>query len=65
MSTSGYTTNYDQTGSIVGAKYSLSKRTNIIAQYYSFTGGFTASTNTSTAGTSNGTGALVLINNSF
>jgi hypothetical protein len=65
MSTSGYNTNYDQTGSIVGAMYNLSKRTYITAQYYSFTGGFTASTATSTAGTSNGTGAVFTIYNTF
>jgi len=65
MSTSGYATNYDQTGSIVGAQYNLSKRTYIIAQYYSYTGGFTASSATSTAGTSNGTGAVFTIYNTF
>ena len=65
MATTGYTTNYTQTGSVVGAKYTLSKRTYMTAQYYSYTGGFTASSALSTAGTQNATGASFTIYNSF
>jgi hypothetical protein len=65
MSTTGYATNYDNTGSVFGAKYSMSKRTYMTAQYYSYTGGFTASSATSTAGTQNGTGAVFTIYNTF
>jgi len=65
MSTTGYTTNYSQSGSVVGAQYTLSKRTYMTAQYYSYTGGFTASTATSTAGTQNSTGATFTIYNTF
>jgi len=65
MSTSGYTTNYDQTGSLVGAMYNLSKRTYMTAQYYSYTGSFKASTATSTSGSQNATGAVFTIYNTF
>ena len=65
MSTTGYTTNYNQTGSLVGAMYTLSKRTYVTAQYYSYTGGFTASSATSTAGTQNATGGVFTIYNTF
>jgi len=65
MSTSGYTTNYDQTGSIVGAQYNLSKRTYMTAQYYSYTGSFKASTAVSTSGSQNATGAVFTIYNTF
>jgi hypothetical protein len=65
MSTTGYTTNYDQTGSIVGAVYNLSKRTYMTAQYYSYTGSFKASTGVSTSGTQNATGAIFTIYNTF
>jgi len=65
MSTSGYTTNYDQTGSLVGAMYTLSKRTYMTAQYYSWTGSFKGSTGVSTSGTQNATGAVFTIYNTF
>jgi len=65
MSTSGYITNYDQTGSIFGAQYNLSKRTYMTAQYYSYTGSFKASTGVSTSGTQNATGAIFTIYNTF
>ena len=65
MSTTGYTTNYSQTGGLVGLKYDLSKRTYLTAQYYTYTGGFTASTATSTAGAQNASGAAFTIYNYF
>jgi len=65
MSTSGYTTNYDQTGSLFGVLYTLSKRTYMTAQYYSWTGSFKASTAVSTSGTQNATGAVFTIYNTF
>jgi hypothetical protein len=65
VGTTGYATNSDQTGSIVGAQYNLSKRTYMTAQYYSYTGSFKASTNTSTSGTQNTTGAVFTIYNTF
>ena len=65
MSTTGYGTNYDQTGSIVGAQYNLSKRTYMTAQYYSYTGSFKGSTGVSTSGTQNATGSIFTIYNTF
>jgi len=63
MSTTGYTTNYNETGALFGASYTLSKRTYLTAQYYSFTGGFASGA--STAGTQSGSGATFTIYNTF
>ena len=65
MGTTGYATNYDQTGSIFGAKYDLSKRTYMTAQYYTYTGSFKGSTGVSTSGTQNATGAIFTIYNTI
>ena len=65
VGTTGYTTNSDQTGSIYGAKYTLSKRTYMVAQYYSYTGSIKGSTGVVTSGTQNATGAIFSIYSTF
>jgi hypothetical protein len=65
VGTTGYATNSDQTGSIVGAMYTLSKRTYMTAQYYSYTGSIKGSTGAVTSGTQNATGSIFTIYNSF
>ena len=65
VGTTGYDTNSDQTGSIFGAQYNLSKRTYMTAQYYTYTGSIKGSTGVVTSGTQNATGAVFTIYNSF
>jgi len=65
VGTTGYSTNSDQTGALYGAKYDLSKRTYMTAQYYSYTGSIKGSTGAVTSGTQNATGTIFTIYNTF
>lgn len=65
VATSGYTTNYTFSGSLVGANYTFSKRTYATFQYANWSGAFKGSTAVATTGTQNASALYATIYNTF